>query len=1125
MSFLETVERARILLERNKRISMRALKLEFGLDDDLLRSLVDELVDVERVASREGDTVVWSSAATLREPDSELEAPQAAAAEQPQPIFTEGERRQVAIVFADLAGSTRISQSLDPEALREVVRAYQDIASRIVARYGGHIAQYMGDGILVYFGYPVSHEDDAYRAVRSALEIPKALGEVNDRLVRNYGVTLDVRLGVHVGAVVVGEMGGGEHRERLAVGDAPNIAARLQAIAQPGEVVISEVTLRLVPGLFVTEDLGYTELKGVREPLRIYRVVQPSGIPGRVRDSSRLTPFVGREQELEFLLDRWVAVEEGEGQVALISGDAGVGKTRMINALRDRLSERPHSWLECTATEIAAKTAFHPLVELIQEGLGLEEKDTSETRLRRLEIGVEITGLSTTTLVPLLAPLLSLPVPETYSTPVMTPELRRKQTIEALATVFIGLAERQPVVLLIDDLHWADPSTLETLGFLIQQIPTTRLLLLVTCRPDFKPPWPPRSYAFFIALGGLRRRQVARMLDGMTGGRPFPEDVVNRIFERSAGIPLFVEELARAVLESGVLVEKEQRYELMREIDELAIPATLQSLLMARLDRLGDAKEIAQLCATVGMEFDFALLAAVAEVDQATLQRGLSRLVEAELLFQRGVVPEASFAFRHNLIQVTAYKSLLRSVRSRLHQRIATVIEERFPERSRAEPEILAGHWEKTDQVARSAAYRRLAAERAEARSAHEEALWHLSRGLTLIETLPASRDRNRIELELRLALVGVQVAALGYAHDEVQQTLSRVRELTQGLLDTPQYPQALIAMSSFHSSRAEYDTAIEVGRRTIEHARESADKALELGGQSLLGIPTLHRDGPYPALPLLESAIRDDYDPRRFHWVSQIFGYDLGVLAHGYAAVALWQLGFPDRALRFAERGMQIANTSGHALSIPLAIAFVAWMRRLRGENDHAMEYAKQVIELAERQRSAFYVAHGKLWCALALAETDAARAATLMSEALAEKALVGFRMGSPNRSRLAAIVYRAAGRLDEARAALNQAFESAESTGEKLWLSESHLLRGELQTEGAQAAREFQIALEIARAQHATSLELRAATRLAALWDRDGQSRQAKDLLAPVFASFTEGLDTSDLRKARELLLQLES
>jgi class 3 adenylate cyclase len=768
-SFLDTVVRAKAYLEQQGRVSLRGLAREFELDDDALAALVEELVDVQQVAAREGKILSWMGGAS--------ETPAPAPPTKATPAAPDAERRQLTVMFCDLVGSTDLSQRLDAEDLRSVVRAYQEAASGAIDRYAGHIAQYLGDGLLVYFGHPQAHEDDAERAVRAGLEILTALRTLNDALEPKHGIRLAARVGIHTGPVVIGAMGGGAKSETLALGDTTNIAARLEAVAAPDTVVVSGATQRLVPGMFLLHDLGTPPLKGVTTPVRAHAVLQATGVRSRLDvDPATLTPLVGRDQELGLLIQRWEQAQERDGQVVLIAGEAGLGKSRLLQAFRERLADTPHTWLECRCSPYTAGSAFHPLIELVEQGLGFKADDDPDTKLSRLERGITYANLSVPEVVPLIAALLSLPLPERYPPLRQSPELQRKQTMEALVAWTLVLAAQQPLVMLYEDLHWCDPSTVELLGLLLAQSPTARVLTLLTFRPAFVPPWPARSHLTTVAVNRLSRRQATHMIGGMTRGVPLPDAVVERIIERADGVPLFVEELTKMVLESDLVVVRDGRYELTRPLTDLAIPSTLQDSLMARLDRLDAGKEMAQLGAALGREFSYELLRSVSLLEEPRLHAGLAQLADAELLYQRGAPPAATYTFKHALIQETAYQSLLKSVRQQFHARIAQVLEERFPERVESEPEVIARHYDQAGLAARAITHYQRAGERATQRSANEEAIGHLRRALDLVATLPETRERQQRELGLQMALGAPLAAARGWSHPENEQAYARAR-------------------------------------------------------------------------------------------------------------------------------------------------------------------------------------------------------------------------------------------------------------------------------------------------------------------------------------------------------------
>ena len=558
---------------------------------------------------------------------------------------------------------------------------------RSCSHFDGHIAQYQGDRLVVYFGYPQAHEDDARRAVHTGLGLVERMAELNRRRTRARGVQLAVRVGIHTGVVVVGAMGQDE-RAPLALGDTPTIAAQVQDLAAPGTVVIGPTTLRLVEGYFDYRALGAYILEDPAEPLAVYQILQEDTTQSRfeVMVTKGLTPLVGREQEIQLLRERWAQVKDGWGQVVLLSGEAGIGKSRLVQALKEHLTGEAHTRIECRASPYYQQSAFYPIVEHVQRLLQFRQDDTPEEKLRKLEAVLGSYGFALEEVVPLFAVLLSLPLADRYAPLALTPERQKQKTLEALLTWLLRETERQPVCLIMEDLHWVDPSTLEWLSLLIDQIPTTRVLMLLTFRPDFQPPWAVRSHLTHLTLGRLSPRQTEGMIGQVVGGKPLPAEVIQQVVATTDGVPLFVEELTKMVVELGLVKEREGRYELTGPLPSLAIPATLHDSLMARLDRLGSAKQVAQLGAVVGREFAYEVLQAVAPMEEAMLQQGLAQLVDAELLYQRGLPPQARYRFKHALIQEAAYQSLLRSTRRQYHRQIAQVLEERFPETCETSP-------------------------------------------------------------------------------------------------------------------------------------------------------------------------------------------------------------------------------------------------------------------------------------------------------------------------------------------------------------------------------------------------------------------------------------------------------
>jgi class 3 adenylate cyclase len=695
------------LLHCEGRVAYRVLKLQFQLNDEHLEALKDDLIYAKHLAVDEDDRVlVWTggtevprltplpvpppglvSAAADTSPAQRL-PPYAA------PLAPDAERRQLTVLFCDLVDSTALSSQLDPEDLREVVRAYHATCAKVIARYEGHIAQYLGDGLLVYFGYPLAHEDDAQRAVRAGLGMLEALGQLNTRLVQEQGVQLAARLGVHTGLVVMGDVGGGTRQEQLALGETPNLAARLQGIAAPNSVVISIATMQLLGGFFACQSLGTQRLRGLPQPLEVYQVLTERTVRSRLEAASSTgwTPLVGREQEIAVLREHWAQVTDGLGQVVLLSGEAGIGKSRLVQVLTEQVAAEPRAWLTpCQCSPYHQHTALYPLIDLLERVvLRFDREETPQQKLRKLEGLVVQYGLPLMEAVPLFATLLSLPLGTDYAPLTMSPEQQKHQTLHALLTILLRIAAQQPVLFVMEDLHWVDPTTLEFLTLLVDQGPTARILVLLTFRPDFSAPWTGRAHLTQVALPRLPQRQAAEMTGQVAHGKALPAAVVEQVVAKTDGVPLFIEESTKMVLESGLLQERDDRYELTGPLHPLAIPATLHDSLMARLDRLVTVKALTQLGATLGREFSYALLRAVAPWDEGLLRQGLHQLVAAELLYQRGVPPQATYTFKHALIQDVAYQSLLRSTRQQYHQRIAQVLEWRFPELCETQPELVA---------------------------------------------------------------------------------------------------------------------------------------------------------------------------------------------------------------------------------------------------------------------------------------------------------------------------------------------------------------------------------------------------------------------------------------------------
>ena len=708
----------------------------------------------------------FSPDATLGEPPLTPQAQQTAqSVPVPEARYTPAaERRQLTVLFCDLVDSTALAGRLDPEDYREVVRAYQDTCAAIIQRFEGHIAQYLGDGLLVYFGYPQAHEDDAQRAGRTGLGMVEAMDTLNRRLEPSQGVRLAARVGIHTGLVVVGEMGGGGRQEQLALGDTPNIAARLQGLAVPDTVLISAATQRLIQGYFTCHDLGSQTLKGVATPLQVYQVMRATEVQQRfdVAAARGLTPLVGREHEVGLLRDRWAQVQAGRGHIVLLSGEAGIGKSRLVQVAKDEIIGTVALRIEYRCSPYHQHSALYPVIAHLERALALRQDDTPEEKLRKLEEAIRPYPLPLAEMVPLFAALLSVPLPASYPPLAMTPQRQKQKTLEALLTWLLALTEQQPVLFVVEDLHWIDPSTLEFLTLLVEQGPTARLLTLLICRPESQLPWGLRTHLTPMTLQRLPQSQVEVMIARVTGGKALPPEVLQHVVTKTDGVPLFVEELTKTVLESGLLRETEESYTLTGPLPPLAIPATLHDSLMARLDRLATVKAVAQLGAVLGRTFTYEVLQAVMPLDESSLQQALAQLVEAELLYQRGIPPQATYLFKHALIQDAAYQSLLRSTRQQYHQRIAQVLETQFLAAVETQPELVAQHYTAANCAEQAVVYWQRAGQQASERSAYLEAISHYTTGIELLESLPETAERTQQALTLHIALGAALLVARG---------------------------------------------------------------------------------------------------------------------------------------------------------------------------------------------------------------------------------------------------------------------------------------------------------------------------------------------------------------------------
>lgn len=1041
----------------------------------------------------------------------------------------EAERRQLTVMFCDLVGSTALSTQMDPEDLREIIRRYQEVCTAIIQRYGGYISRYLGDGILIYFGYPRAQEHDPERSLRAGLEIVSAVAALQLK----PDLDLQVRVGIATGEVVVGDLiGDGASQERAVVGETPNLAARLQGLAAPGSVFISDTTRRLVGQLFEYQDLGTQALKGFSKPIQIWRVVAERTVESRFEATraAALAPLIGREQELALLVQCWDKARRGHGQVVLLSGEPGIGKSRLTAGLRERLAGETHTQVRYYGSPYHQSSALHPVISQLERAAGFTRNDSASVKLHKLAVLLARSSAHLPDELPLLASLLSVSTEGRYPPLALTPQRQKEQTLNALELQLVGLAAHQPVLLVFEDLHWVDPTTRQLLDRLMARVRELPVLLLMTHRPDFSPPSLEADHITRIALNRLDHTQNEALVTTLAGGKRLPRELLEPILARAEGIPLFVEELTKTVLQAGYLRDEGDHYALSGPLPPAVVPETLHDSLMARLDRLVSVKEVAQTGAVIGRHFSHDLLAAVSLLAGQALEHALKQLAEAELIEQHGVSPEITYTFNHALVRDAAYGSILRTKRRVLHERIAHALEEKFPRTVETEPELLAHHFEGAGLPEPAITYWHRAGQRAVRRSALAEALDHERRGLALIEGLREGSERDRRELELQNTLGPALLMTKGYAAPEVEQAFARALALAECLENTPDLFLALRGLWAFYFVRAEYPSARELSEQLLKLAEREGDSAYALEAHRAMGM-TLQCMGDFaPALQHLERG-SELYDPQRHGEHAFRYGNDPGMVCLIYGATALWFLGYPQRALDRLEDGLQLAHELNHPFTLTQALALATSLHQLRGEVQPTLERGEASLALAAKHGSFPY------WTAIvgatrgwALGESgDVQSGLNEIRRARAAYEATGALVVRPWFLGRLAESCRSANELPEAFTLVDEACAEAQRTGEGLHQSDLERLRGDLtlQRGGPDAAGEAQAyflrASERARAQGARSWELRAATSLARMWYEQGKREAARELLGPVYGAFDEGLGTVDLRNAACLLQAL--
>jgi class 3 adenylate cyclase/tetratricopeptide (TPR) repeat protein len=1037
----------------------------------------------------------------------------------------EAERRHLTVMICDLVGSTALSARLDPEDMRVVMDAYHAACARIMLTYEGFLAEFRGDGILAFFGYPRAHEDDAERTVRAGLDIIGAVAGLKTPARE----PLAVRIGIATGLVVVGNLSGGSAlREHAVVGDTPNVAARLQSLVEPGTIVIAGSTRRLLGNLFRLRDLGRHEVKGIAEPVSAWAVEGISASESRFEAArvAGMTDLIGREKEIDFLLERQRLAWRGEGQVVLISGEPGIGKSRLAAALAERVAGETHARLRYQCSPYHASSALRPFIAQLERVAGFKADDTSEQRLDKLE-AILATGESRVqAVVPLFAALLSIPVGVRYRPLRLSPTQQRQRTLAALLDQFEGLARRQPILLLFEDAHWADATSLELLDLAIERMRQLPALALFTFRPEFEPRWVGLPHVSSLSLSGLDRNDVESMVARVTGGRVLPPEVLKQIVAKTDGNPLFVEELTKAVLEAGIIVEDVTGYRLEGPLLPFAIPATLQDSLMARLDRLAPVKEISQIGAAIGREFSYSLLRALAGRDETALKNALAQLEQAELVFRRGKPPEAVYSFKHALVRDAAYESLLKSRRQQLHCRIARALEEKFPDVVASQPEIVAHHFTEGGLVEPAVDYWLKAGQQAARRSANTEALNHLARGLELLPGIDDRLLRAKSELLLQTSLGHSLRATKGWSFDSVKGAYTRALQLCkESGFDEHTLP-AMFGLWTWNFLRAALGEAQSLAEYLVNKAENGDDSVYKVLAQEALGFTLFARGDFAAAHAALQHSIGMCEDSKVAAYLD-LSAQDPRVHVRLYDGLVLWLLGYPDQALRICAEAGRYAHTSQHPFSEAMTRTISLRVHQLRGEAAIVVNRANAAVALCEEHEFVHYLAMGLILRGWATAqEGQFEKGIAEIQKGLEQQRAIGASLFESYTMGLLADACIKNRRYTQAFDFLSQAqVRIDQDNSERFYAAEIYRLLGETYLRSHQeldlAERYLCKGLKLAREQKARSVELKLCTSMYDLCElKQNPDSHHRSQLAEIYGFFGEGFDTADLIRAKTRL-----
>jgi class 3 adenylate cyclase/predicted ATPase len=1028
----------------------------------------------------------------------------------------EAEFRQITVIFSDLVGSTQLSEKLDPEDLRKLIDAYRGECSTAIGHYGGEVARYLGDGMMAFCGWPRAHEDDAVRAIHAALEIVSRVTKISGP------VTLSCRVGVCSGPVIVGEIGDSGTWSMDAVGETPNIAARLQTLAAANTVLISESTRRLVSAAFDLQDLGLQELKGVTEPLHVYRVLSAKNAASRFEaaHAGSLTPLIGRSSELSLLLDRWRKVEEGDGQVIFLSGIPGVGKSRLLHELKSHIQQEPHVLLNHQGSPYHSQSAFFPVIAQLGQAAQLTAREADADKLAKLKAYLPPSTDSSIEPVLLIAKLLSIPLENHLELSGLTPQQIKNRTISTLVDMLLAFSVQRPMLCIFEDAHWLDASTLELLELIISRIDHARVLLIVSGRPEFHPTWITHANTTIHSLTRLSHTEVKAMIRDLLRGGSMPQPLLDQIIEKADGVPLYIEELTNSM---SAPLRTRGTFEGTARPALLSVPDTLSDALMERLDRVAPSRKLAQIAAVIGREFSCDLLSAVSQVDEDDMLSALSLLEQADIIYRGGISPFVRYAFKHVLLRDAIYDSLLRSKRQQIHADIAAILEHDFPELAENQPEVLAYHYQEAGNHQLAIRCWFESGQRALAHSANVEAIANFRKALQLLNALPETPERTKKEIDIQLALGIPLIAVQGYASAETREAFSRARTLCLRLGNIPEYFPALYGLWGYHWMCAKHDEALPMAEEFLSRSRALSDPVLLMVAHRVMGSTLLTIGDFQSSANHFEETIKLSISKRK-QPLYHLYMVEPQAASLLLLSWDLWFLGFPHQSLSRVSEALALAQDLGHPYTVAFAHYMTSVVHLLRGDAARAFESAEKSFEMSQEQRFSLYVILSRISRGRAvgdLGRLGEARAELALGIDEARRNNVGFML--PMMDSWLADMHAKAGENESALSIVERALANIDDVTGRSWEAELHRQRAQIlvalnPSKVTEAESYLKKSIEVARGQSAKSLELRAATSLAELWRTQGRPDEARALLEPICRLF-EGAETADLRRAREV------